>query len=110
MQNQSFDHLFETFPGANGAKSGDLGYSQLDANGVSVSPTLISLCSPPPIRPWTPAHDNLHYVADYDGGKMDGFAKTEKSTTPCSTTTKPLPAPPKTARRFSMATIWSLGG
>ena len=105
MQNQSFDHLFETFPGANGAKSGDPGYSQPDANGVLVSPTLLtSLASAD--QTVDPAHDNLHYIADYDNGKMDGFAKTEGAYA-MQYYDKTSSGTTKDGKTYSMATVWN---
>src|SRR6267142_6228629 len=38
MQNRSFDHLFGTFPGTHRPQTGDPGFTQTDANGVTVTP------------------------------------------------------------------------
>jgi phospholipase C len=104
MQNHSFDHLFETFPGANGAKAGDPGYSQADASGTLVSPTLLtSLASAD--QTVDPAHDNAHYTADYDGGAMDGYAKTEGAYS-MQYYDKTSSGTTKDGKTFSMATIW----
>src|SRR5437764_4781465 len=46
MQNNSFDHLFGTFPGVNGLQPSDPGFSQLDAGGKSVTPSLLSNVNP----------------------------------------------------------------
>lgn len=42
MQNRSFDNLFGTFPGAEGIRPGVPGFSQVDANGNTVSPMLLT--------------------------------------------------------------------
>ncbi|MGZ4828597.1 MAG: alkaline phosphatase family protein, partial [Candidatus Angelobacter sp.] len=35
MQNRSFDHLFGTFPGANGIKPGVPGFTQVTSTGAT---------------------------------------------------------------------------
>jgi phospholipase C len=69
MKLHSFDNLFGTFPGANGIRPGEPGFTQTDASGNSVSPFLSTDTNPP---------DQLHsfgdYVQEWDGGKMDKFA------------------------------------
>lgn len=78
MQNSSFDHLFGTYPGntpgqaVNGIKPGVPGYSQIDANGNTVTPTLLTSSSTPDLP-----HGHTFYVNDVDGGKMDKFAANE---------------------------------
>ena len=72
MQNHSLDNLFGTYPGANGLDSTLASYHQVDAQGNTVSPT--------PITTLTTAdmiHDEPHYSASWDNGKMDKFAFTE---------------------------------
>lgn len=69
MQNSSFDHLFGTFPGANGIKPGEPGFVQQDANGNSVSPSLLTTVTPPTL----PEGRGI-YLHDIDAGKMDKFA------------------------------------
>jgi phospholipase C len=71
LQNHSFDTLFGTYPGANGLSPSVPGYSQVDANGVTVSPTLL-----PNLNNANLNHDRTTYTASYDGGKMDKFAYT----------------------------------
>jgi phospholipase C len=69
MQNRSFDHLFGTFPGANGILPGEPGYTQVDAAGNSVTAFLLSdlgIADMPHLR------GNL--LADWDNGLMDKFA------------------------------------
>jgi len=61
QENRSFDNLFATFPGADGATSG----KTHDGKIVPLAKhTLASLDI---------SHDSRTYTTDYDGGKMDGF-------------------------------------
>src|SRR5262249_2632095 len=69
MQNRSFDHLFGTFPGANGAKPGDPGFTQNDASGKPVTPFLLTQ-----LNSINLAHAHADFVKMVDGGKMDQFA------------------------------------
>ena len=69
MQNNSFDHLFGAFPGANGPKAGDPGFVQNDSEGNSVSPHLLTEIAPPDL-----AHSHKAFVDMVDGGLMDRFA------------------------------------
>jgi phospholipase C len=69
MQNRSFDHLFGTFPGADGIRSGVAGYSQKNAKGVTVSPMLLHQAT---------LHDLPHgrdeYLRVWNSGAMDKYA------------------------------------
>ncbi|MCI0353192.1 MAG: alkaline phosphatase family protein [Acidobacteriales bacterium] len=69
MQNNSFDHLFGTFPGANGAKPGDPGFVQQDAQGASVSPHKLTEIAPADLL-----HSHNAFVQMVNGGRMDRFA------------------------------------
>jgi phospholipase C len=69
MQNRSFDNLFGTFPGAEGIKPGVPGFSQVDANGVTVNPTLLT----DPVAPDLP-HVRQSLLKVWDNGNMDKFA------------------------------------
>jgi len=69
MQNNSFDHLFGTFPGVNGLKPSDPGFTQVDANGNSVSPSLLTTVNPADML-----HNSDAYILSVDGGRMDKFA------------------------------------
>ena len=69
MQNRSFDNLFSKFPCANGAAPGAPGFTQLDAVGHSVSPTLL----PNEDQPDLP-HLRGDLLKMIDGGAMDKFA------------------------------------
>lgn len=69
MQNRSFDNIFGTFPGAEGIQPGVPGFSQVDANGNTVTPTLLTDI----------AVDDLPHVRQellkvWDNGAMDKFA------------------------------------
>ena len=75
FQNRSFDHLFGHYTPPSGqtievATSSSLGWTQTDANGTAVSPTLLT----DPNSPDLP-HGHMNYLDSYDGGAMDGFAK-----------------------------------
>ena len=69
MQNRSFDNLFGAFPGAEGIKPGVPGFSQVDANGVTVNPTLLT----DPVAPDLP-HVRQDLLKVWDNGNMDKFA------------------------------------
>ena len=69
MQNRSFDHLFGTFPGANGHKDTNAGFVQKDANGVDSSPLLLNQ-----FHSINLDHSNSAFVTMVNGGKMDKFA------------------------------------
>jgi phospholipase C len=79
QENRSFDTYFGTYPGANGIPAG--------------------VCLPDPVlggckRPYHnklvansgAPHGGSSYVKDLDGGKMDGFVKTEEEALNCSGT------------------------
>ncbi|HKV92841.1 MAG TPA: alkaline phosphatase family protein [Candidatus Angelobacter sp.] len=69
MQNRSFDHLFGTFPGANGIKSGVPGFSQKDATGATVTPQLLTTTSMPDLP-----HLRNDFLRVWDMGAMDKYA------------------------------------
>jgi phospholipase C len=77
QENRSFDNLFATFPGADGAKRG---------KAAKMPPSIAQNCSPPIVKPTTvpltPAplaggqdldHIYSGYRLELDGNKMDGF-------------------------------------
>jgi phospholipase C len=77
FQNRSFDHLFGHYPPPSGqtvevANSSSLGWSQRDASGIAVTPTLRT----DPNSVDMP-HGHSAYVASYNNGAMDGFAAQE---------------------------------
>lgn len=69
LQNNTFDHLFGTFPAANGFHPGVPGYTQTDANGNSVSPFLLTTTTPANLPEGRAA-----YLKVWDNGLMDKFA------------------------------------
>ena len=62
QENRSFDNLFATFPGADGATQGQMSTGQTVA---LVESNLATKCDL--------GHSRQGYVRDYDHGKMDGF-------------------------------------
>ncbi len=75
LQNNSFDHLFGTFPGAEGIRPGVPGYNQVDAAGNTVSPFLLTNIAPKALP-----EGRTPYLADIDNGLMDKYAYTEGDT------------------------------
>ena len=69
LQNHSFDNLFGTFPGARGLDPTLPSYTQTDAAGNVVTPTLLGGLDTADLH-----HDSASYLAAYDGGKMDKYA------------------------------------
>lgn len=69
MQNSSFDHLFGTYPGANGLDSSLSSYKQVDKSGNTISPQLLTNPSPADLN-----HTATSYTIAYDSGKMDKYA------------------------------------
>lgn len=69
MQNRSFDNLFGTFPGAEGIRPGVPGFSQVDANGVTVTPSLLTDLAVPDLP-----HVRGALLKVWDSGKMDKYA------------------------------------
>ncbi len=69
MQNNSFDHLFGTYPNANGLDSSAASYQQVDQAGNTVKPYLLTNMNPPGIN-----HTATSYQIAYDSGKMDKYA------------------------------------
>jgi phospholipase C len=70
--NRSFDNLFATFPGANGATTGQM------SNGQTVQLQESNLYS-------SKLYQNSHqaFLVDYDGGKMDGWNLVYVNQKPC---------------------------
>jgi phospholipase C len=69
MQNRSFDHLFGTFPGANGIRPGVPGFTQTDASGASVTPQLLTNTAPADLP-----HSRNGFLKVWDSGGMDKYA------------------------------------
>jgi phospholipase C len=69
MQNRSFDHLFGTFPGANGIQPGVPGFTQKTSTGVTVTPQLLTS----PATQDLP-HSRNDFLRVWDLGAMDKYA------------------------------------
>lgn len=69
MQNASFDHLFGTYPGADGLDPNAPSYNQVDSSGNIVHPQLLTNLSPSDLQ-----HTRTSYQFAYDNGKMDKYA------------------------------------
>jgi phospholipase C len=69
LQNNSFDHLFGKYPGANGLDPSASSYTQMDASGNAISPQLLTNLSPDDLK-----HTATSYTTAYDSGKMDKYA------------------------------------
>jgi phospholipase C len=69
MQNGSFDHLFGTFPGANGPTPTSPGFTQLDSSGRPVTPFLLTKLAPPDLK-----HGRRDFLKMVNAGLMDRFA------------------------------------
>jgi phospholipase C len=69
LQNNSFDHLFGTYVGANGLNPALLSYHQTDQAGSTITPQLLSNLSPDDLH-----HTRTSYQAAYDSGNMDKYA------------------------------------
>jgi len=69
MQNASFDHLFGTYPGANGLNSALPSYQQVDQAGNTITPQLMTDLSPADLH-----HTATSYQIAFDSGKMDKYA------------------------------------
>jgi phospholipase C len=72
MQNHSLDNLFGTYPGVNGLNASLPSYSQIDAKGNTISPTLVKTLSV-----GDPTHNRPTYIASWDNGLMDKYANAE---------------------------------
>lgn len=69
LQNNSFDHLFGTYPNANGLNAGATSYTQIDQAGSSIQPQLLSNLDPADLN-----HTRTSYQVAFDSGKMDKYA------------------------------------
>lgn len=75
QENRTFDGVFQGYPGANTQNFG------FDSHGNKWTLQPISLAYPVDIN-----HLRIQFLANYDGGKMDGFDREIFSFTSCSTT------------------------
>ena len=69
MQNRSFDHLFGTFPGANGIRPGVPGFTQTDSSGKSVTPQLLTSTATADLP-----HARNDFLRAWNSGAMDKYA------------------------------------
>ena len=101
MQNNSFDHLFGTYTGANGLDPTAASYKQVDQAGITVQPQLLTNLSPLDLN-----HTASSYQTAYHSGKMDKYAWQNGDTsmyyfdnTSIGTATD--------GQKFGVATLWS---
>ncbi|HET8890569.1 MAG TPA: alkaline phosphatase family protein [Candidatus Angelobacter sp.] len=69
MQNRSFDHLFGTFPGANGIRAGVPGFTQTSSTGATVTPQLLTTTTTSDLP-----HTRNDFLRVWDSGAMDKYA------------------------------------
>jgi phospholipase C len=69
MQNRSFDHLFGTYPGANGISPGVAGFTEKDATGATVTPQLLTNLAVADLP-----HARNDFLRVWDSGSMDKYA------------------------------------
>jgi phospholipase C len=100
MQNHSFDNLFGTYPMANGLDPTAPSYNQIDGNGATVSPTLLTTLTTADLN-----HDSTSYTAAYDGGKMDKYALTNGDLS-MQYFDNTVSGTTNDGKTYSMATIW----
>lgn len=101
LQNHSFDNLFGTFPSANGLDPSLPSYTQTDANGNTVTPTLLTNLNPPNIN-----HDSATYTEAWDNGKMDKYALTNGDVS-MDYFDNTVSGTAKDGKTFSVETIWN---
>lgn len=69
MQNRSFDHLFGTFPGANGIQPGVPGFTQTTSAGATVTPQLLTSTSTADLP-----HSRNDFLRVWNAGAMNKYA------------------------------------
>jgi phospholipase C len=95
--NRSFDNLFATFPGANGATSGKM------KSGGTIALKKISLYSKKLLQ-----NSHAAFQVDYDGGLMDGFSEVYVSRKPCPTCAYAYVDPTQIRPYWTMAKQYAL--
>lgn len=100
MQNHGYDNLFGTFPGGNGLNPALPSYTQVDASGNTVTPTLLSSLTTNDLN-----HDATSYTAAWDNGKMDKYAFTNGDLS-MQYFDNTLSGTAKDGKTFSMSQIW----
>ena len=101
MQNASFDHLFGTFPGANGLDSSLPSFKQVDKGGKTISPQLLANPSPADLN-----HTGTSYTIAFDSGKMDKYAW-ENGDTAMDYYDSSSTGTANDGRQLSVNTLWS---
>jgi phospholipase C len=101
MQNHSFDNLFGTYPMANGLDPTAPSYNQINANGTTVSPTLLNNLTTADLN-----HDGTSYTAAYDGGKMDKYALTNGDLS-MQYFDNTISGTTNDGKTYSIATLWN---
>lgn len=101
MQNSSFDHLFGTYPNADGLDPSAASYTQVDQAGNTVQPQLLTDLSPADLN-----HTRTSYQVAYDSGKMDKYAweNGDLSMTYFDDTST---GTAKDGQQFSVAMLWN---
>jgi len=79
MENHSFDNLFGLYPTLNSTNSGPLAASLQKPDDVLNAPKGVALSQVPNGTYWTANPNEGVYPADWDNGKMDGFASNSGS-------------------------------
>jgi len=79
MENHSFDNVFGLYPTLNSTNSGALAASLQQPDDVLNAPKGIGLSQIPNGTYWTANPNEDVYPADWDNGKMDGFASNSGS-------------------------------
>jgi phospholipase C len=97
QENHSFDNLFATFPGADGATTGKM------SNGKTIKLIKSNLYSPKLL-------DNSHaaFLVDYDGGNMDGWNEVYVSSQACPKCAYEYVDPKQIAPYWTMASEYGL--
>ncbi|HEV2696347.1 MAG TPA: alkaline phosphatase family protein [Terriglobales bacterium] len=104
MQNNSFDHLFGTYPNGNGLDPSAASYKQLDKAGNTIQPQLLTNLAPDDLN-----HTRTSYQAAYDSGKMDKYAF-ENGDISMDYFDSTSTGTTNDGRQFGAATLWDYAG
>ncbi|MGA8325004.1 MAG: alkaline phosphatase family protein, partial [Candidatus Cybelea sp.] len=102
QENRSFDNLFATFPGANGATRGQ---EKLKKGGKYFR-KWVTLKATPLVLSYDLAHCRPAFLLDYDGGKMDGF--NIPAATSCGSGPEAGTKPYQYATKSDVAPYWDI--
>ena len=97
QENHSFDNLFATFPGADGATTGKM------STGKTIKLKKSNLYSPKLFE-----NSRLAFTVDYDNGKMDGWNKVYVGSKPCPKCAYAYVDPAQIAPYWTMAQQYAL--